>query len=255
MLKTLSRFVRNNSSTILTVLSLAGVVGTVVTASQDTAKAKDVITITKPRNRKEAIRVTWKCYIPTAISAGTTMACILGSHYCSQKQKEALSSAYALSQLTLQKYQEKVVDRIGKNKAESMRQEVMNEVAEYRSPVAEISTKSILPIDTGHGTTLFYDIPTDTWFYSDKTYLDNQVNQANQMVLTEGVNDLNEIRYRWGLPQNKLYSEWLYTATEFFEPKFQYDDEALKDTGQVRVNIYYEMVSKSDYLKRGRKCG
>lgn len=253
ILKTLSSFVKRNNSTILTVLSLIGVIGTVATASQDTRKAEEIIAYEHPRNRKEAIKLTWKCYIPTAISASGTIACILGSHYCSEKQKEALSSAYALSQLTVQKYQEKVIDRIGKNKAEALRQEVMNEVAEYQSPALEVATQAILPIDTGHGTTLFYDIPTDTWFYSDKTFLDNQVNQANQAVLTNGYDNLNEIRYRWGLPQKELYSEWLYTSTEFFEPKYQYDEEALRETGQVRVNIWYEMVSKSDYLKRGRK--
>ena len=253
MLKTLGNFIKRNNSTILTIMSLIGVVGTVATASQDTRKAEEIIAYERPRDRKEAIKLTWKCYIPTAISAGGTIACILGSHYCSEKQKEALSSAYALSQLTVQKYQEKVVERIGKNKAEALRQDVMNEVAECQSPVLGIATQSTLPIDTGHGSTLFYDIPTKTWFYSDKTFLDNQVNEANKAVLTEGYNDLNEIRYRWGLPQSSLYSEWLYTATEFFEPKYQYDDEALKETGQVRVNIYYEMVSKSEFLKRGRR--
>ena len=249
MLKTLSSFVRKNSSTILTVLSLAGVISTVVTASQDTAKAKDVITVTRPRNRKEELRATWKCYIPTAISAGTTMACILGSHYCSQKQKEALSSAYALSQVTLQKYQEKVVERIGKNKAEALRQDVMNEVAECQSPSLGIATQRTLPIDTGHGTTLFYLIPADTWFYSDKNYLDAQTNAMNRDVLTEGYFDGNEIMYRWGLPMNKLYSEWVFTATEMFEPKFSSE---LMDNGQVRVNIDYQLVPMSEFLKRGR---
>lgn len=248
-LKTLSSIIRKNSPTILTVLSLAGVVSTVVTASQDTAKAKDVITVTRPRNRKEELRATWKCYIPTAISAGTTMACILGSHYCSNKQKEALSSAYTLSQLTLHKYQEKVIERLGKNKSEALREEVMNEVAEYQSPRYGITANKFLPIDTGHGTTLFYLIPADIWFYSDKNHLDAQTNAMNRDVLTEGYFDGNEIMYRWGLPMNKLYSEWVFTATEMFEPKFSSE---LMENGQVRVNIDYQLIPLSEYMKRGR---
>ena len=242
-------FLTKNSSTILTVLSLAGVVGTVATASQDTRKAEDIITTARPRNKKEELKLTWKCYIPTAISAGTTMACILGSHYCSQKQKEALGSAYALSQLTLQKYQEKVIERIGKNKAEVLREDVMNEVAECRDPSIGFFSGMTKPIDTGHGNTLFYLIPAKLWFYSDKNFLDAQTNAMNHDVMTEMFYDGNEIMYRWGLPFDSRNSEWIFTAEDMFEPHYE---AKLMDNGQVRVNIDYELISMSEWKKRGR---
>ena len=248
-LKTLSSIIRKNSPTILTVLSLAGVVSTVVTASQDTAKAKDVITVTRPRNRKEELRATWKCYIPTAISAGTTMACILGSHYCSNKQKEALSSAYTLSQLTLHKYQEKVIERLGKNKSEALREEVYNEVAEYQAPSIGFTSGMTKPYDTGHGNTLFYLIPGKIWFYSDKNFMDAQTNAMNHDVMTEMYYDENEIMYRWGLPMDKKNSEWIFTCDEPFEPHYE---AKLMDNGQVRVNVDYTLTSMSEYQKRGR---
>ena len=247
-LKTISKFVKHNSSTILTVLSLAGVVSTVVTASQDTAKAKDVITVTRPRNRKEELRATWKCYIPTAISAGTTMACILGSHYCSTKQKEALASAYSLSQLTLHKYQEKIVDRLGKNKSEALREEVYNEIAEVRSPSIGVMTGVTKPFDTGHGTTLFYLVPANLWFYSDKNFMDAQTNAMNHDVMTEMYYDGNEIMYRWGLPMDKRNSEWVFTCEDLFEPHYE---AQLMDNGQVRVNVDYNLIPFSEYKERG----
>ena len=248
-LGTLSKFIHRNSSTILTVLSVAGVISTVATASKDTAKAKDIITVARPRNRKDELKATWKCYIPTAISAGTTIACIIGSHYCSIRQKEALASAYSLSQLTLHKYQEKVIDRLGKNKAEALREEVYNEVAEYQAPSIGFCSGTTLPIDTGHGTTLFYDIPAKTWFYSDKNYLDAQRNDMNRDVMTEMYYDWNEIRYRWGLPPLRFGGEWIFTCTDLFEPRFE---AMLMDNGQVRVNIDYDLIPMSEYKKRGR---
>ena len=248
-LKTIKLFLSKNSPIILAGMGVFGTLSTVYTAHQDTLKAEHVKKQTRPCNWKEEFQDTWKCYIPTAISATGTIGCIIGSHYCSTKQKEALSSAYALSQLTLHKYQEKVIERIGKNKARDLREEVYNEVAEIQSPAAGIGTKSILPIDTGHGTTLFYDIPSDTWFYSDLNYLDAQKNSMNQDVLTEGYYDWNEIRYRWGLPMSKFFSEWVFTATEFFEPHYE---SKIMDNGQVRINIDYELIPMSDYLKRGR---
>lgn len=245
----LSKLINKNSPLILTVLSLAGVVSTVVTASKDTARAKDVITVTRPRNRKEVLRATWKCYIPTAISAGTTMACIIGSHYCSNKQKEALSSAYALSQLTLHKYQEKVVERLGKNKSEALREEVYNEVAECQAPSIGFTSGMTKPYDTGHGNTLFYLIPGKIWFYSDKNFMDAQTNAMNHDVMTEMYYDENEIMYRWGLPMDKKNSEWIFTCDDLFEPHYE---AKLMDNGQVRVNVDYNLISMSEYQKRGR---
>lgn len=247
--KNIKLFLSKNSPTILTCLSLVGLVSTVVTASQDTKKAEVIKKQTHPRNRKEEIEDTWKCYIPTAISATSTAVCILGSHYCSSKQKEALSSAYALSQLTLHKYQEKVIDRLGKNKSEALREEVMNEVAESQSPSIGFVGGMTKPIDTGHGNTLFYNIPTKTWFYSDKNYLDAQVNAMNHDVMTEMYYDSNEIMYRWGLPMDTYGSEWVFTCDELFEPKFE---AKLLDNGQVRVNIDYELIPMSEYQERGR---
>jgi len=248
-LKTVKLFLSKNSPLILACMGVAGTIMTVYNAHQDTIKAEDIKKQTRPRNLKEEIQDTWKCYIPTAISVTGTIGCIIGSHYCSSKQREALASAYVISQTTLQKYQEKVIERIGKNKSEALREEVMNEVAEYQSPKYGITTNKFLPIDTGHGTTLFYLIPADIWFYSDKNYLDAQTNAMNRDVLTEGYFDGNEIMYRWGLPMNKLYSEWVFTATEMFEPKFSSE---LMDNGQVRVNIDYQLTPLSEYMKRGR---
>ena len=100
----------NHSSEILTGLSIFGVGTTVYTAHQDTIKAEHILEDERRYWRKsgiyhkftleEKVRLTWKCYIPTAISALSTAGCIAGSHYCSQKKKEALSSAYTLSQMT-----------------------------------------------------------------------------------------------------------------------------------------------------------
>ena len=76
--KGLKLFLGKRSPEILTVVSVIGIVATVVTASQDTIKAQDILKKMKPRDKREAIKITWKCYIPTAISATTTCLSIFG---------------------------------------------------------------------------------------------------------------------------------------------------------------------------------
>ena len=240
-LKSLKGFLTKNSPTILTIFSLAGVCSTVVTTSQDTMKAKENIDKMHPKNKKEIIKCTWKCYIPTAISASTTIACILGSHHCSNKQKNALASAYALSQMTLQEYQKRVIERIGKNKERELMGEVTKEIADRRAPVAVFQNQLTDAIDTGHGKTLFYDVPGEVYFYSDMNYMDKQVNDLNREVRTEMYFDWNELRYRWGLPYKKYGSELIFDVDRPLEVKYEPE---LMDNGQVRVLVNYELYPK-----------
>lgn len=240
-LKSIKMFLSKNSPLILTTLSVAGVCSTVITSSQDTIKAKNIIDKSRPKNKKELIKSTWKCYIPTAISTTSTIACILGSHHCSSKQKNAIASAYALSQVTLQKYQEKVIERIGKNKARDIREEVDKEVANIKSPVSIFQSQLTDAIDTGHGKTLFYDIPGELYFYSDMNYMDKQVNDLNREVRTEMYFDWNELRYRWGLPYKKYGSELIFDVDRPLEVRYEPE---LMDNGQVRILVNYDLYPK-----------
>lgn len=240
-LKTIKLFLSKNSPIILAGMGVFGTLSTVYTAHQDTIKAEHVKKQTRPRNWKEEFQDTWKCYIPTAISATGTIGCIIGSHYCSTKQREALASAYVLSQTTLQKYQEKVIERIGKNKARDLREEVDREIAETKAPAAYFSNPLTDVIDTGHGKTLFYDIPGETYFYSDMNYMDKQVNDLNREVRTEMYFDWNELRYRWGLPFKKYGSELIFDVDRPLE--VHYEPELIEN-GQVRILINYDLYPK-----------
>lgn len=240
-LKAIKLFLANNSPAILTGVSIIGVLTTIITASQDTLKARDISDKAQPRNGKEEFKITWKCYIPTAISATTTIGCILGSHYCSVKQKEVLTSAYLLSQTTLQEYQKRVIERIGQNKERAIREEVTKAVADRQVPVIGPYNDNMDIIDTGHGNTLFYDVPGDRYFKSDINYLKTQANDLNRDVRTEMWYDWNEICYRWGLPFKKYGSELIFDIDRPFDPKFVPE---MMENGQVRINVDYELYPK-----------
>jgi len=248
-LKQIKMFLNKNSPIILTCMGIFGTISTVYTAHQDTLKAEHVKKETRPRNWKEEIQDTWKCYIPTAISATTTISCIVGSHYCSSKQREALASAYLLSQTTLKEYQRRVIEQIGKNKERALMGETVNAVAEMRSPAAYFSNPLTDVIDTGHGKTLFYDVPGERWFYSDMNYMDKQNNDMNREVRTEEYFDWNEIYYRWGLPFKTFGNQMIFTVDHPFEPRYE---AKIMDNGQIRVNIYYKLISLDEYLNKKR---
>ena len=253
--------ISKHSSEILTALSIIGVGTTVYTAHQDTIKAEHVLDDVRYEYRKKGIyhkftleekaRLTWKCYIPTAISAVSTAGCIAGSHYCSHKQKEAISSAYTLSQMTLQEYQKKVIEKIGEKKERDIREEAYNEVAKRQAPMCmDINSNDV--IDTGHGNTLIYDVVADRYIKSDVGYIQAVRNSLNHDLLSEMYFDWNEIRYRIGLPKAKYGDDRIVTIESPWDPHFAYDNEYLNETGQVRVNMTYNLIPKSEYEAKFR---
>ena len=219
-------------------MAAIGVPVPVYTAHQDTLKAEDVLYRVNPKTDKDAFLATWKCYIPTAISAAWTIGCIFGSNYCSAQQMKALSSDYILSQTTLQEYQRKVIEKIGVNKERQLHDEVIQEVA-HKQLVSCPSTPYDA-YDTGHGKTLFYDevIPGGLYFTSDINYLKTQVNDLNRKVMSEMEFDWNELMYRWGLPQMRYGSDRIITPEHPLEVRYVPE---MMENGQVRINLSYDL--------------
>lgn len=242
-------FLSNNSPTILTGMSIVGLVSTAIMASQATVKAVDTIDdFIEDTDRlpepKEVAQMVWKYYIPTALMGTTSIACIVGSHVCSTKQKEVLQSAYLLSQTTLQEYQKRVIERIGERKEKEVYNETIKAVAEKQSPAALYSDGGMAGevIDTGKGNTLFYDVPGQQYFKSDINYIRSQVNDLNFEVRTEMFFDWNEIYYRWGLPLRKYGSEMIFDVDHPLDIRL---NPEMMDNGQVRILIDYDLIPRT----------
>ena len=242
-------FLSNNSPLILTCMSVVGTVSTAVMASQATLKAQDILYDNGAEDLpwQDKTRLVWKCYIPCGLMGVSTIGCMIGSHICSENQKAALQSAYLLSQTTLQEYQKKVVERIGKNKERELYDETLKEVANRQGQSSLVYSDGGMAgevIDTGHGSTLFYDVPGQIYFKSDINYIRSKVNDLNNEVRTEMYFDWNEIYYRWGLPMRKYGTEMIFDVDHPLELKL---DPEMMENGQVRILLDYDLFPKSTY--------
>lgn len=258
--KELKLFLHNNNSTILTGLSIVGIILTTYNAIVDTRKMiyrLDDEDYERHKNnepeltRKEEAIIIAKSYIPTAISAAGTIGCIIGSHICETRKTESVMSAYLLSQTMLQEYQRKVVDRIGVNKERELRDEVIQEIADLKSPPVLYSDGCIgaSVIETGKGNTLFYDevIPGGLYFKSDINFLKAVRNDLNYEVMSEMYFDWNEILYRWGLPYFKYGCDRIMTYEHPFDPRFVPE---MMENGQVRIVISYDLIPADKFKER-----
>lgn len=189
------------------ILSIAGAVGTVATAilsAHGTIKAIaeiDSEEIEKKRTleRDELIKAAWKCYIPTALTAIATVACILGSGAISRKQQASLIGAYTLLAGSYKKYREKVREVYGKE-ADAQILSAMSHVEHSDQTVeSQIHTQSItgdLTLDWGDDEDevqhLFYDTIGGRYFTASKSKVYQAEIALNRNLALGGCVSLND---------------------------------------------------------------
>lgn len=111
--------------------------------------------------KKDVLRLTWKCYIPTVASAGLGVACITGASTMNTRRATALATACTLSETALKEYQEKVVETIGETKEHLVRDAIAKEKVEQQPPTPNTIYY------TGKGCALFLDPHSKRYFEFD----------------------------------------------------------------------------------------
>ncbi len=199
-----------HSPAILTGLGIIGIGSTVVFAVKATPKAINLIddayldkascdhdemySMTgepfidhkiKYLGAKNVVKATWKCYIPTAVMGAFTIACFIGSNRVSALRTAALSSAYSMTEKALQTYEQKVIDILGADKNEEIRDAIAQDQINS-------STENMIIPAYSTGSELCYDCLTGQYFWSDRESIREKVNDFNEMLLKDMYGDKNE---------------------------------------------------------------
>lgn len=229
IVKDIGKAINRNSPTILTGMGVAGLVGTVVLAVRGTVRARDLyaqeidwrynnfegveeVPFPTP---KEVIELTWKEYIPTAISGAFTIACMIGSNHISSRRNAALVSLFTLTEKALREYEQKVVETIGEKK-EAL---IQGDIAQDKLNADPIEDKTI--IVTGQGDFPCYDVFSGRYFFSNIEFLRKKENEFNQRLLRELWLPINDFYYEIGLDQIDMGQEMGWIAErQLMELKF-----------------------------------
>lgn len=134
-MKGIVRNLKKQSPIILAIVGSIGVVGTAVTAVKATPKALELIEEARGENHqhdpltaREIVRVTWKCYIPSAAIGLATIGCIFGSNILSRNQLKSLASAYMLLDRTFKEYKRKVNELYGEGADHEVKRELVKDI-------------------------------------------------------------------------------------------------------------------------------
>ena len=165
-------FLRKNSSTILTVIGMTGVVVTAVATAHATVKASELLAQKRAENdeelsTKDKVKTLIPVYLPPIVIGVSTLACIAGSNMLTKRSQASLMSAYALVDQSYKDYQRKLKELYGKEAHEKIMDAVNVEKAEERYiygsyMFGECNTYIDEPIPK----TLFYEPYSDRFFES-----------------------------------------------------------------------------------------
>lgn len=204
------RFIKKNSSTILTCAGAAGVVGTAVLAVKATPKALKLIEEAEREkgdelSKWEVVQAAAPTYIPAVLLGMGTITCIFGAHVLNKRNQAALTSAYALLDQTHKEYKNKVKEMYG----EGADQEIKAELAKDKYKDADIDEEDELP--------LFYDEFSKRYFNAKNEDILYAEYEINKLLNNNGVVSLNDYYNLVGLDPVD-YGEYLgWSSAQMYE--------------------------------------
>lgn len=186
-----------HSPEILTGIGIAGMIGTTILAVKATPKAIKLCDQVKKEKEEptklDYVKAAWKCYIPTAVTGATSVACLIGASSVNARRNAAIATAYKLSETAFTEYKEKVVETLGEKKDQVIKDKIAKEKME-KDPV---STKEV--IITNKGNTLCYDGLFGRYFKSDMETIKRAENALNRAIVAYEYASLNDFYRELGL--------------------------------------------------------
>lgn len=202
-IKSTKGFLGKHSPEILTGIGIAGMVTTTVLAVKATPKALNLIEEKKlslnveDLTVMETVKAAWKPYIPSALICVASASCLIGASAVNAKRNAALATAYAISERTLIRYRDKVIDSIGDKKEKEIREKVAQDEVNNKP----VSNSQVFV--TSKGDTLCMDSISGRYFKSDIDKIRKIVNELNRQMLHQNYISLDEFYYELGLEPTK----------------------------------------------------
>lgn len=238
LIHTITRSVRTNSPIIMSSTAIAGVVTTAYLASRASVQANrklerfEAFEVAYDRSRKErvvdAAKLTWKLYIPTVISGGVTVGCIIGTTRINNKRIAAAQAAFVISERAYSEYRNKVVEEYGERKDQGFR----DSIAADRVMATPPPTTMIV----GQGQVICCELYTMRYFQSDMETLRRAVNDVNAQLLRHDQVTLDDLYHLIGLPGTSVSGDIGWYSDRQLEFEFT---SVLDDNGRPCLAFEY----------------
>ena len=196
-------FFKKHSADILTATACGGVLGTVFLTYKGTLHAEEYVNSMIDEHAsddtRKVVRVkSLKYYIPAAISAVTTIACIVGANSINHKRIAGLAAACSLAETALQENRDKVQELLGDKEMQKLEANIAGEHVDRNDVFYDDPEKH-------PGQTLFVEgYLTGAAWWSDMNFVKRGINDYNEVVNLETYADWNVLLNNWGLREVEI---------------------------------------------------
>lgn len=186
-----TKMAKSHSPEIFTGFGVAGVITTSYLTGRAAYQSAELLSGSDvPEDRteriKEQVKQTWRLYVPAGISGAVTITCIIAGARSSGQRTAAAVAAYSLIEKGFSDYREKVVEQIGANKEEKIR----DELAQERINRTHEGSHEVVVL--GGGRVLCCELYTDRYFRSDMEILRKAINTINHRINNQLYVELEE---------------------------------------------------------------
>lgn len=249
--KKVAKMAADNSPTILTAAGVTGTVVTAILAGRAAFKTAEIITREEyvtgepmdVRERLEFVKETglWQLYLPAVGTGAATVLAVVYANHVGTRRAAAMAAAYTISERTLQEYQDKIAAKFGEKRATTVR----DEIAQDRIDANPTATNEVI---IAGGDVLCYDAFTGRYFMSTIETIKRAENEINYRILNELYASLTDFYQEIGLPRTSHSDELGWKTGQ----KFRIDMTAgISDDGRPCIHIQFSTSPIRDYYRLG----
>lgn len=239
--KVYSEIVKRSPS-ILTGCGVAGLFITAYLTGKATLEAKEKIdNLPEDADTIDKIKAAVPCYIPAAVTAITSAACIIGSNTVNSRRQAVLATAYSMSEAASKEFQDKVTETLGEKKVQKVKDDI-NKDRLINNPIENATV-----IETGTGTTLFLDAWSGRYFKSDIELIRKVINDLNDDILNGHYVTLTDFYYPIGLPATKMSDEFGWNINSTGKIDIDFSAQMTQDGKTSCVVLDYDVLPTFDY--------
>ena len=234
--KTIGRTLSVHSPEILMGVGASGFVGAVISSARATPKAMKAIKRAEYAKGEdltlwEKVKAGWSFYIPTGLMTVSGLSGFFGAYGILNQQSALLASTAAMTQSTLQEYQQAVRDTIGEEQEKQIRAKLHEKKLDRNNG----KSSDVIVVNRGRMLHEFDGV----FFYAterDITRAESRLNRRMYKGL-EMFLSMNDIRDELGLPLDEKKGERLGLT---IDDGIEFEETAyINDNGEPYIQVWF----------------
>lgn len=190
----------------------------------------------------EVAKSTWKAYIPAVGLGVVGIVCLIGAARVSSARNAAFAGAASIAEKALYEYQQKVIDILGEDQANEIRDELAKDRV-VKIDAADISGNNEA-VCSRPGGSWIYDPITDRKWKSDLETVRAAMNDFNHDLIGGVYGTLNDWYYCLGVKGVSIGDDLGWCSDKLLDIRFA---AMVLDNGEPAIVLDYETLPNAKY--------